>query len=147
MSLPAGWTPSDGGWSGISSASCVRKGTCVFLNSHLLSEIEVTCDRVAFIRNGEVIRVIEMSAVDEGQATVTIRARGMTPEICSGLAAWGQDIRADGEHLSLNVRSEESLPEITRFLVEKGVQVYQITPQRLSLEELFIETVGKDAGL
>ncbi len=124
-----------------------REGTCVFLNSHLLSEIEVTCDRVAIIRSGEVIRLIEMAALDSGRATVRIRGRGITPEICSGLENWGQAIRADGELVSLNVQSEESLPEITRFLVERGVQVYQITPERLSLEELFIETVGKDAGL
>src|SRR6266542_2898038 len=39
------------------------EGTSVFLNSHLLSEIEVTCNRVAFIRHGEVVRVMEMSAL------------------------------------------------------------------------------------
>ena len=39
------------------------------------------------------------------------------------------------------------LPEITRFLVAQGAEVYAITPQRASLEEIFIETVGKDGGL
>src|SRR5512134_224785 len=42
-------------------------GTCVFLNSHLLSEIEVTCDRVAFIRHGEVVRVLELASLDQAQ--------------------------------------------------------------------------------
>ncbi|HEX9014058.1 MAG TPA: DUF4162 domain-containing protein, partial [Anaerolineaceae bacterium] len=76
-----------------------------------------------------------------------IRASGITPAICSGLSAYASDIRADGAHLTLTVASEEALPEITRYLVAQGASVYQITPQRLSLEELFIETVGKDAGL
>ncbi|HEY3344777.1 MAG TPA: ABC transporter ATP-binding protein [Anaerolineaceae bacterium] len=124
-----------------------KEGTSVFLNSHLLSEIEVTCDRVAIIRNGEVIRLLEMSALEQDQASVTIRADGITPAICSGLSAWGQDIRADGNHLTLSVPNETAMPEITRFLVAQGAAVYQITPQRMSLEELFIETVGKDAGL
>jgi ABC-2 type transport system ATP-binding protein len=124
-----------------------KEGTSVFLNSHLLSEIEVTCDRVAIIRNGEVIRLLEMSALQPDHATVTIRADGITPAICSGLSAWGEDIRADGSQLTLTVRSDAAMPEITRFLVAQGAAVYQITPQRLSLEELFIETVGKDAGL
>jgi ABC-2 type transport system ATP-binding protein len=124
-----------------------REGTSVFLNSHLLSEIEVTCDRVAIIREGEVVRLMEMSSLDQGRATVTIRATGMTPEICAGLSAWGEDIRPDGDRLTLAVKSEADLPEITRYLVAQGAAVYQITPQRLSLEELFIETVGKDAGL
>ena len=42
------------------------QGTAVFLNSHLLSEIEVTCDRVAFIRHGEVVRVLELAALSHG---------------------------------------------------------------------------------
>src|SRR5512133_3793420 len=57
-----------------------NEGTCVFLNSHLLSEIEVTCDRVAFIRHGEVVRVLELATLNDNQSVVTIRAAGLTPE-------------------------------------------------------------------
>ncbi len=46
-----------------------EQGTCVFLNSHLLSEIEVTCDRVAFISHGEVIRVLELASLNNGRVT------------------------------------------------------------------------------
>jgi ABC-2 type transport system ATP-binding protein len=124
-----------------------EQGTSVFLNSHLLSEIEVTCDRVAFIRHGVVVRVLEMAALDADQSAVTIRARGLTPAVLARLAQWGTDIRADGEQISLTVRAEDALPEINRFLVSQGVDVFAITPQHLSLEEMFIETVGKDGGL
>jgi ABC-2 type transport system ATP-binding protein len=122
-------------------------GTCVFLNSHLLSEIEITCDRVAFIRHGEVVRVLELASLDQNLSLVTIRAAGITPEILSGLTGWGEDIRADGEHVTLTIHNEADLPEITRYLVAQGAAVYAITPNRLSLEEIFIETIGKDGGL
>ncbi len=124
-----------------------EQGTSVFLNSHLLSEIEVTCDRVAFIRHGEVVRVLEMAALDAGQSAVTIHARGLTPQAVEGLKQWGEGIQTNGEYIRLTVRGEEALPEITRYLVGQGADVYAITPQRLSLEQLFIETVGKDGGL
>ncbi len=39
------------------------------------------------------------------------------------------------------------MPEITRYLVARGAEVYALTPKRVSLEEIFIETVGKDGGL
>ncbi len=39
------------------------------------------------------------------------------------------------------------MPEITRYLVAQGADVFAINPQRASLEEIFIETVGKDGGL
>jgi ABC-2 type transport system ATP-binding protein len=124
-----------------------EQGTSVFLNSHLLSEIEVTCDRVAFIRHGEVIRLLTLSTLDAEQTTVSIRARGLSAETLSGLSQWGSAVEVDGEMLTLRVASEASLPEMTRYLAASGADVYAITPQRRSLEEIFIETVGKDGGL
>ena len=124
-----------------------EQGTSVFLNSHLLSEIEVTCDRVAFIRFGEVVRVLEMASLDQNLSRVKVRATGITDAILAGLAQWGEDIEANGEHITLTLRSETDLPVINRYLVMQGVEVFAMTPTRLSLEEIFIETVGKDGGL
>lgn len=123
------------------------RGTTVFLNSHLLSEIEITCDRVAFIKHGEVVRTSGLKALAQGETSVTIRARGLTTEIVAGLARWGTDVRADGEQVTLAVAEEAALPAIARHLVERGVDVYALTPQRLSLEDVFIQTVGTDGGL
>lgn len=128
------------------------QGTTVFLNSHLLSEVEITCDRVAFIKHGEVIRVSDLKALVEGETSVTIRARGLTPETAAGLAQWGRDVRVDGDAaqvqtLTLATADEEALPAIARYLVAQGAEVYALTPQHLSLEELFIQIVGTDGGL
>jgi ABC-2 type transport system ATP-binding protein len=124
-----------------------EQGTCVFLNSHLLSEIEVTCDRVAFIRHGEVVRVIELSALDQNLSLLTIRTRGLTPEALSGLARWGQNIQSVNGQVTMTISDEQALPQITRYLVAQNAEVYAITPNRMSLEEIFIETVGEDGGL
>jgi ABC-2 type transport system ATP-binding protein len=123
------------------------RGTTVFLNSHLLSEVEITCDRVAFIKHGEVIRVSELQTLVEGETSVTLRAGGLTAETVAGLGQWGRDVRADGDHLTLTIADDSVLPSITRYLVAQGADVYAITPQRLSLEELFIQIVGTDGGL
>jgi ABC-2 type transport system ATP-binding protein len=123
------------------------QGTSVFLNSHLLGEIEVTCERVAFIRHGEVIRTLELAALDQGQTNVTVRAGGLSAETIAGLSQWGKDIQSDGEEVSMTLYSESLVPEITRYLVARGADVYAINPRRASLEEIFIETVGKDGGL
>ena len=124
-----------------------EQGTCVFLNSHLLSEIEVICDRVAFIRHGEVVRTLDLHSLDQNQSIVTIRAAGLTPELISGLERWGRDIQAVDGQITLTVRDEAQVPEINRYLVAQGVSVFAITPARKSLEEIFIETVGEDGGL
>jgi ABC-2 type transport system ATP-binding protein len=124
-----------------------EQGTCVFLNSHLLSEIEITCDRVAFIRHGEVIRVIEMDSLEKNLSRVTIRAASLTPESIAGLGRWGENIQANNGQLVMTLHQEQDLPEITRYLVAQNAEVYAITPNRMSLEEIFIETVGEDGGL
>ena len=124
-----------------------QKGTTVFLNSHLLSEVEITCDRVAFIKHGEVIQTSTLKSLIDGELSVEIRARDLNPQAVAGLAAWGSNIRLDGERLCLNVESEESLPVINNYLVGQGAQVFALTPQRISLEDLFIQIVGTDGGL
>ena len=123
------------------------QGTSVFLNSHLLSEIEVTCDRVAFIRHGEVVRVLELAALSTDETSLSIRVSNFPAEALSGLSQWGKDIQMDGEHIGMVIQRDAVLPEITRYLVAQKGEVYAITPNRMSLEDIFIETVGKDGGL
>lgn len=122
-------------------------GTAVFLNSHLLSEIEVTCDRVAFIRHGEVIRTLSLADFGTSKVELRIRAHGLPDAACAELAAWGTNVATEGDNLSMTIASEGAIPEITRYLVSAGAEVYAITPTHVSLEDIFIETVGKDGGL
>jgi ABC-2 type transport system ATP-binding protein len=124
-----------------------KRGTTVFLNSHLLSEVEITCDRVAFIKHGEVVRVSELSTLMDGATSVTIRAGGLTPQLTHGLEQFGKGLRADGAQVTLTVADESSLPAIARYLVSGGADVYAIRPERLSLEDLFIQIVGTDGVL
>lgn len=123
------------------------QGTTVFLNSHLLSEVEITCDRVAFIKHGEVVRISPLKGLVEGELSVEIRARNLTPQIVAELDRWSGNVRQDGEQLSLTLESEATLPLINRFLVEQGVDVYALKPEHISLEDLFIQIVGTDGGL
>jgi len=124
-----------------------QQGTAVFLNSHLLSEVEITCDRVAFIKHGQVLQVSSLNNLVDGELSVEVRARHINPHVVAGLSRWSQNVRADGEHLQLTLSSEIDLPAINRYLVEQGVDVYALRPQHISLEDLFIKIVGTDGGL
>jgi ABC-2 type transport system ATP-binding protein len=128
-----------------------QNGTTVFLNSHFLSEVEITCDRVAFIKHGEVIRISPLQALVEGELSVEIQARNLTPEIMQGLLRWCRNVRSDlkegSTRLTLTLTSEADLPVVNRYLVENGVDVFALRPQHISLEDLFIQIVGTDGGL
>jgi ABC-2 type transport system ATP-binding protein len=124
-----------------------ERGATVFLNSHILSEIEITCDEVVFIREGEVVTSRDLRKQQEEAARVEVGAKKLTAECVAGLSRWGDSVEVDEERLTMTVSSRDSLPDILRFLVGSGAEVYQFTPQRLSLEELFINVMGEDRGL
>jgi len=121
-----------------------KQGTTVFLNSHFLSEVEVTCDRVAFIKNGEIVRIARMDALVEGELTLQIRARNLSHESFTGLSRWGRNLRQDDGHISMTLDGEADLPAINRYLVEQGVDVYNFSPLKVSLEDLFLQVVGNE---
>ena len=78
---------------------------------------------------------------------MTIRCSEPDANTLSGLGQLGKNVRADGDTITLTVSEEAALPAITRYLVAQGLDVYAITPQRLSLEDLFIQVIGTDGGL
>jgi ABC-2 type transport system ATP-binding protein len=123
------------------------RGATVFLNSHLLSEIEVTCDQVAFIRDGEIVTTRDLRGWHEEKVRVKVRARKLTPQISAGLSQWATCDQLDGETLTLTASSREALPDILGYLVQSGSAPFEFTPQRISLEDLFMEIVGEDRGL
>jgi ABC-2 type transport system ATP-binding protein len=123
------------------------RGATVFLNSHLLSEIEITCDEVVFIRDGEVVTSRDLRTANGEEVRVVVRARKLTPGAIAGLAPWSTSTLLEEEQLTLTTRSEDALPHILRHLVATGADVYQFTPQRLSLEDVFLKIMGEDRGL
>jgi ABC-2 type transport system ATP-binding protein len=123
------------------------RGATVLLNSHLLGEVEITCDRVGFIKDGEVVETRRLNGEIEEQTNVSIRAVKVTAEVVNGLSQWTSSFHCEGEHLTLSLSSRALLPEVVRYLVAKGADVYEVIPQRVSLEERFLEIVGSDGGL
>jgi ABC-2 type transport system ATP-binding protein len=124
-----------------------ERGTTVFLNSHLLSEVEITCDRVAFIKHGKVVHVSSLKTLMDGAITLEVHARPLSQETAQGLAHFGENLRIDGERASLVVASEEDIPAINHYLLEHGAEVYSLHPQHVSLEDLFIQIIGMEGGL
>ena len=123
------------------------RGATVFLNSHLLSEIEVTCDEVTFIRDGEIVTTRDLRGWHEERVRVQVRARKLSSQTIAGLSQWATCDQLDGESLTLTAASREALPEILGYLVQSGSVPFEFTPQRISLEDLFMEIVGEDRGL
>ena len=124
-----------------------QEGTTVFLNSHLLSEVEITCDRVAFIKNGEVVRTSRLNSLVEGEITLRARVQNLSLEVLAGLSRWSPNVRLDGENLTLTLAHEDELPTVNNYLVEHQVRVFSFSPEQISLEDLFIQIIGSESSL
>ncbi len=124
-----------------------ERGATVFLNSHLLSEVEVTCDNVAFLKDGEVVAAKDLRTLGESEIHVVVRARKLSPKIVTGLGAWTTAANLEGEQLTMTARSSEVLPDVLRYLTGSGADIHSFVPERASLEDLFVRIMGEDRGL
>jgi len=122
------------------------EGVAVFLNSHLLGEVEATCDRVAFVKQGRVVHALDLAAAPAG-VEVTLRAGPLADAALAELARFGAGVRRDGEAVRLRVAGEHVLPEIARWAVERGAPLTHLSASRDTLESVFLRVMdGERAG-
>ncbi len=124
-----------------------QRGATVFLNSHLLSEVEITCDRVAFLKRGEVLSVRDIGSLIESEIRVSVKADGLSAAMVAGLNSHVSEAQLEEGQLNFRVASKSELPQIIRYLVGQGAQIFEVTPRPPSLEEIFLQVIGKDSVL
>ncbi|HLJ66963.1 MAG TPA: ABC transporter ATP-binding protein [Chloroflexota bacterium] len=117
------------------------RGTTVFLNSHLLSEVEQVCDRVAVIDRGRVIALGTLDELRGGVKIVRLRVAGAAGMVEPVLARFGQ-IEPDGDWYVVRGTSGEAVPEMVDALVGAGVRIYAIEPSSQTLEDRFLQLLG-----
>ena len=118
-------------------------GTTVFLNSHLLGEVEATCDRVAFVKRGSCMSWCQRDAgsgVPGGRAPALAARRGR--------AVWADAVRdrrlpARGDRRANARRERAALPDAVRWLVDQQLD-FALESRPKSLEAWFVEVMGED---
>jgi len=115
-----------------------RAGTTVFLNSHLLSEVEQVCDRVAVVDCGRVIAMGSLPELLGGAGTVRLRVEGLSAGQWNGLARFGS-IDVEDEWLVIRGLPPDRIPELVAELVRLGGRVYAVEPRHQTLEERFLQ--------
>jgi ABC-2 type transport system ATP-binding protein len=114
-----------------------ERGTSVFLNSHLLTEVEQICDRVAVVDRGRVIAKGTMQEILGKQGAVRIRVGGITAGPAA-LQRFGA-VEVEGEWLTFRGLGEDRVPELVSELVHGGGRVYAVEPRQETLEDRFLE--------
>ncbi len=122
-----------------------NEGTTVFLNSHLLSEVESVCDSVTIVYKGRVAKSATIQDLLMNKVNLTIRAKGFSEELFTTLKAKNDSFRkvSDGS-FTVSLDDQEEIPTLATHLVTNGVTLYELTPHRETLESVFIKIVGEE---
>jgi ABC-2 type transport system ATP-binding protein len=115
------------------------QGVAVFLNSHLLSEVEQVCDRVAVVDHG---RVIASGRLDEllARPQVRLRCTGLGAAALRRLSGFGEFTEDEG-WLTVSGIASSRIPELVQAIVEAGGRIYAVDPGQQTLEERFLQLI------
>ena len=114
------------------------RGTAVFLNSHLLSEVEQICDRLAVVDHGRVIATGTMAQILGQDGAVRVRVTGLPAGGRAGLGEFGNP-EDEGEWLTFRGLSADRVPQLVAEIVRQGGRVYAVEPRHETLEDRFLQ--------
>lgn len=117
-----------------------QEGITVFVSSHLLSEMELMCDRVAIIQNGKLIDVRLIQHMVQETDVSTVHYEVDNPEAAVAVLA-DDSARAVGSSVAIQA-NRERIAEANARLVGAGIKVYGIRVDKKSLEDQFLEMTG-----
>lgn len=122
-----------------------EKNMAVFISSHILSEIELMCDRIAIIDNGEIIEIKDLHDKREEEKQEVLFEVSFKDKASEVLEKLGYNPLIEDEGIKLLV-DKEDIPVINKHLVEDDIKVYGISSKHRSLEEEFIEKTKGTKG-
>ncbi|MFC4389095.1 ABC transporter ATP-binding protein [Gracilibacillus marinus] len=119
-----------------------KENVAVMISSHLLSEIELMCDRIGIIQQGQLIKESSVH-VDDSEALklkvlIDVQESERTETLLKGR---GYIVKTEAGKLMLELERQE-IPVIVKQLVDEGIEIYGITPVKVTLEEQFLELTG-----
>jgi ABC-2 type transport system ATP-binding protein len=117
------------------------EGITVFLNSHLLSEVERVCDRVAFVNRGQVVQAGRLDDLLAESPRVRVTVNRVDRELLHLLARHGDVLEVDGTSITLGVADLDVAPLVAEAVIQAGYRLHGLVPTQSSLEDLFVSLV------
>jgi ABC-2 type transport system ATP-binding protein len=114
----------------------------VFLNSHLLSEVEMVCDRVAIVDRGRVVRTGRLTDLVGATPELRVTVDRVDADLLALVGGYGEVLEVRDCTLRLGVCDLEASPALAEALVRGGYRLYGLVPTHPSLEDVFVSLVS-----
>jgi len=118
-----------------------KNGTAVLLNSHLLSEIELTCDRVAVLRNGKVAAAGTIDELTRKSAKYKMVAAPIDDSLVATFEESGAGVERVNGHVVLSVSDLNHLNALVDAARARGAVLSELAPVRTTLEDVFVDLI------
>lgn len=115
-----------------------EEGVAVLVSSHLLTEIELMCDRIIIIQRGQIVETRDIRASQQSRYRFDIENEGL--EILNSYNYTFTQL----ENFTIVDIERDQVPALIAQLVEKNIAIYAVTPYQESLEDQFLQVTGGD---
>ena len=122
-------------------------GKTLLFTSHVLSDVELLCSRVAIVQRGALVACGDLrDLLDRKIRSVEIELTQVSPELLGLLEQAAARVRVLDQHVTVGLDGDAQVPELLKLAVERGAQVNAVIPQREKLEDLFVRQ-AKELGM
>ena len=119
-------------------------GTTLLFTSHVLSDVELLCNRVAIVQRGQLVAYGAMRDLLRPEVKrVEIELTQVSPELLTTLKERAAGVRELEHQVTVTVEGDGKLPELLKLVVDRGAQVNAIIPHRETLEDLFVRKAAE----
>ena len=117
------------------------RGRTILLNSHLLSEIELTCDRVAVLRNGKVAAAGSVEELTRRESRFRMKTTTVDESLVALLREQGAGVERQNGHVLLQIRDVEHLNHLIDATRQSGRLIEEVAPLHATLEDVFVDLI------
>ena len=112
-------------------------GISIILSSHLMGDVESTCDRIIVLEGGKVVEEGAVAGFTTETQVIVLEVYDKREEVATALAARGVNVTFEGPSLTVELQSEEQYDHIRDAVAETGARLRRMSPQRHQLAEIF----------
>ena len=119
-------------------------GKTVFISSHVLSEVQQICTRVAIINHGHLVRVAPVAELLQAPGEFEVKVDSPADLVAAlRRQSWGAEARSEDGHVITRAPGDRGR-ELIKFLVQEGFAPDAVTPRQRDLEDIFLSLTGGD---
>jgi ABC-2 type transport system ATP-binding protein len=121
-----------------------EQGKTIFLNSHLLSEVELICDKVAILDKGRLLQTGTVAELTSPSKTYRFETSAISDEVARGISSFSTRMEQKNGMVEVTVASYKKLNAIIDYLRQHQIDIKAVVPHKHTLEESFIEILQKE---